>query len=381
MLAVSTAAQAAAAVTMHGAAFLIPTLHHRGLSLAQAGLLAACPTVGVMATLVLWGAYVDKHGERLGLLLGLGGTALFGAAATLAGNHLVLFGTFLLLAGACAASTNAASGRVVAGWFPPERRGLAMGIRQMAQPIGVGIGAVGIAVLAAGHGVRAAWLLPTLLAAAAGVLAAAVIIDPPRPPKPVGGAANPYREDRFLARIHAVSILLVVPQFLVWTFALVWLVQSRHWSPGAAGLLVGVAQVLGALSRIAVGHFSDVVGSRVRPLWWVTFGAGVVMAALGATAALGWWVAVVLIVIATMVTVADNGLSFTAVAERAGPFWSGRAMGLQNTAQFLGASLVPPVAGLAVTHAGFATTFALGAIFPLVALPLVPADSRDVTGQ
>src|SRR3546814_6237667 len=42
----------------------------------------------------------------------------------------------LFLAGAAAASTASASGRVVVGWFPPERRGLAMGIRQMAQPVG-----------------------------------------------------------------------------------------------------------------------------------------------------------------------------------------------------------------------------------------------------
>jgi sugar phosphate permease len=39
-----------------------------------------------------------------------------------------------------AASSNSASGRLVVGWFPPERRGLAMGIRQTAQPLGVGLG-------------------------------------------------------------------------------------------------------------------------------------------------------------------------------------------------------------------------------------------------
>ena len=52
-------------------------------------------------------------------------------------------------------------------------------------------------------------------------------------------------------------------------------------------------------------------------------------------------------------TVADNGLAFTAVAERAGPFWSGRALGMQNTAQFLAAAAVPPLAGLTVTGLGY----------------------------
>jgi MFS family permease len=73
-----------------------------------------------------------------------------------------------------------------------------------------------------------------------------------------------------------------------------------------------------------------------------------------------------------MVTVADNGLAFTAVAERAGPFWSGRALALQNTAQFLAAAAVPPLAGLAVTWQGYPATFALAAVFPAVAVALVP---------
>ena len=50
-------------------------------------------------------------------------------------------------------------------------------------------------------------------------------------------------------------------------------------------------------------------------------------------------------VVASTVTVADNGLAFTSVAERAGSFWSGRALGVQNTAQYLTAAAVAPVAG------------------------------------
>jgi MFS family permease len=372
MLAASTLAQASAAVMMHGPAFLIPVLHLReGMSLAQAGLVAACPTIGVMLTLVAWGAVTDRRGERFVLLTGLSATVVFGVAAAMSGGIAMLAIT-LFFAGGAAASTNAASGRVVVGWFPPERRGLAMGIRQMAQPVGVGVAAISIAVVADRSGVHAALWVPTIACAIAVVVVALVVIDPPRPEARAGVAVNPYRQDSFLARIHGVSVLLVVPQFLVWTFALVWLVQDRDWSPAAAGAVVAVAQVAGALGRIAVGHLSDVVGSRMRPLRWVAFAAGATMALLGLTAALDLGVAVLLVVVATLVTVADNGLAFTAVAERAGPFWSGRALGVQNTAQFLTASAVPPLAGLAVTHAGYAAAFAVGALFPVLAAPLVP---------
>jgi sugar phosphate permease len=373
MLAASTLAQAAAAVMIHGPAFLIPTLHAReGMTLAEAGLVAAAPTIGVVLTLVAWGWVTDRRGERFVMLTGLGATTVAGVASALSGGLTLLVVT-LFLAGAAAASTNAASGRVVVGWFPPERRGLAMGIRQMAQPVGVGIAAVSIAVTADAYGVHAALWVPTIACALAGLLTAAVVIDPPRPGRRDGlPPANPYREDSYLARIHGVSVLLVVPQFLVWTFALVWLVQDRHWSPAAAGVLVAVAQVAGALGRIAVGHLSDVVGGRMRPLRWVAFAAAASMALLALTAALDLAVAVLLVVVATLVTVADNGLAFTAVAERAGPSWSGRALGLQNTAQFVTASAVPPLAGLAIGHLGYAAAFAISALFPVLAAPLVP---------
>jgi predicted MFS family arabinose efflux permease len=90
-----------------------------------------------------------------------------------------------------------------------------------------------------------------------------------------------------------------------------------------------------------------------------------------------WAVAVVLMVVASTITVADNGLAFTSVAERAGSYWSGRALGIQNTAQYLTAAAVAPVAGLAITHWGYAATYALAAACPVIALPLVPR--RDET--
>lgn len=380
MLGATTVAQAASAVAVHGPAFLIPALVARsGLTLAQAGLVAAAPVLGTMLTLVAWGAVVDRRGERLVLLVGLAATGAASLVGVLSRGTTTL-ALALFLAGAAAASANAASGRVIVGWFPPQRRGLAMGIRQMAQPLGVGVAAVSMAVVADAHGVSAALWVPTAAAALGIVLVSAVVVDPPRPARPEQPADSPYVRDRYLPRIHGVSMLLVVPQFVVWTYALVWLVSERGWSPGAAGVLVAVTQVAGALGRIGVGQLSDVVGSRMRPLRWVAFGAVVAMAALGVTARLGWDAAVVLLVVASTVTVADNGLAFTAVAERAGPFRSGRALGLQNTGQFLVAACVPPVAGLVATHAGYAAAFGLAAGFAAAALPLVPVrQERELT--
>ncbi len=370
MLAATVAAQAGASVSINGAAFLIPEFQdRRGLTLVEAGTLAAAPIAGVMVALYLWGIVVDRIGERRVLLAGLAGTALAGAAATQA-HRTALLGAALFLAGVFAASTSSASGRIVVGWFPRQRRGLAMGIRQMAQPLGVALAAATMAVVAARLGLSTAlWIQPA--AAALALLAVLLVVaDPPRPEATPALTANPYRATSFLWRIHGVSVLLVIPQFIVWTYSLAWLVQARHWSAGAAGALVAATHVLGALGRIGAGQLSDMVSSRVRPLRWVAVAAGATMLALGLTEQYG--VAVVLLVVASTVTVADNGLAFTSVAERAGAFWAGRALGLQNTTQYLAAAVAAPVAGAAITRWGYGAAFAAVAVFPLLAVLAVP---------
>ena len=145
MLGAGTLAQAASTVMNTGPAFLIPSLvSEEGLTLAEAGLVAGTPVAGGACTLVAWGLLCDRRGERLTLLVGLVATALLGVAAAYTGGPVALAAA-LFCAGATSTSTSAASGRVVIGWFPPRRRGLAMGIRQTSTPVGVGVAAATMA--------------------------------------------------------------------------------------------------------------------------------------------------------------------------------------------------------------------------------------------
>lgn len=380
MLGLGVLAQAAGAVFSNAPAFLLPTLHDtHGMELSRAGLVVAAPTVGFLVSLMAWGAVVDRVGERRVLVVGMAATALASACAAFSSSFAML-GIFLFVGGMAASSANAASGRVVVGWFPPQRRGFAMGIRQMALPLGVAVAALTVPGVAESHGVGWALALPTVVTflAAVGCL---FVVDPPRPERAAAQGSglldNPYRNSGVLWRIHGVSVLLVVPQYLVWTFALLWLMTDRNWSAASAGLLITVTQLLGAAGRIAAGALSDRVGSRMRPLRWVAVAAAVSMGALALTDRLDSPVSVALLVVASVITVADNGLAFTAVAEIAGPYWSGRALGAQNTSQYLAASLVPPVFGALVAAVSFPVTFAVAALFPLVAAPLVPGDHPE----
>lgn len=378
MLAVSMLAQVAATVFVNAAPFLIPYLHLvRGLSLVEAGFIASAPLVGMMLTLIVWGAVVDRIGERTSMGLGLGMLAL-GSTGAAFSTSFVALAVFLFLGGMFGASTNSASGRVVVGWFPPDRRGTAMGIRQTAQPLGVGLAALIVPNLVDSHGLRPTLLVIAAVCAAAAVLTAALVVDPPRPSRAesaeLGHLVNPYTRDARLWRIHLASTLLVVPQFTVWTFMLVWLIDDRGWSTFAASTLVAATQLLGAVGRIGAGAWSDRVGSRLGPMRTVAVGAAATMLALGLLE--GTVLAVAIIVIASVVTVADNGLAFTSVAEIGGPYWSGRALGAQNTGQFLAAAAAPPVIGALVTAHGYGWAFGLVAVFPLIAAPLVPVSGE-----
>ncbi len=80
---------------------------------------------------------------------------------------------------------------------------------------------------------------------------------------------------------------------------------------------------------------------------------------------------------AATVTMTSNGLAFTAVAERAGSRWAGRALGIQNTFQNVIATLVPTPLALLIGAAGggaagYALAFGAVVAFPFVAATLIP---------
>jgi predicted MFS family arabinose efflux permease len=196
-------------------------------------------------------------------------------------------------------------------------------------------------------------------------------VDPPRPARAAAAARNPYRVPT-LWRIHAASTLLVVPQFATTGFALEYLVASRGWSAVEAGRVIAVANLAGALTRIAAGKWSDWAGRRLRPMRWL---AVVVTAVIGLTA-LGMWsrspLAVAALLLPIALSVRTNGLAFTAVAELAGLAWAGRALGVQNTGHNLAAAGTPPVLAQLIGLVDYGGAFGLATLFPAVAILAIP---------
>ncbi len=377
IMTISLFATASSFLFVNGVAFAIPALAaRRGVPLADAFLLSSMPSLGMVMTLVVWGYVLDHVGERIVLTVGSAITAVatYAAAST---HSLVWMGFYLFVGGMATASCNTAGGRLVAAWFPTHQRGLVMGIRQTAQPLGIALGALVIPGLSE-RGPSLGLTFVAVMCALAAVASFVGIIDPPRKPRKMATEeelASPYRRSFVLWRIHAAAGLLMMPQTITVTFMLFWLIDHHHWSVAAAGGLVTITQLLGALGRIAVGHWSDRIGSRMQPVRIIAVIAASSLFLLALTDN------VLLMLTISVVAVLDNGLEATAITELAGPFWSGRALGIQNTTQRVMAAAGPSLFGALVGAAEYPAVWALCGLFPLAAVPLAPTCLRQIGGR
>jgi MFS family permease len=155
-------------------------------------------------------------------------------------------------------------------------------------------------------------------------------------------------------------------------------VREQGWAPAAAGFFVAGAQIAGAGGRIASGWWSDRVGSRLRPMRQLAVASAAVLLVFAFGDLTTGIIAVAAIAAGSIITVADNGLAFTATAEIAGTAWSGRALGVQNTTQNIVATAAPPVLGAVIGVSSYAAGFALAALAPLAAIAVTPVAAEPV---
>jgi sugar phosphate permease len=388
VLAVGMAAQASISAVQLGLPAVAPRIRDEyGLSLAQTGALLAASTVGIVATLLAWGALADRIGERAIIAVGLTGAAAWLAVASQTSSGGAL-GATLVLAGAFGSSANAASGRAVVSWFGPSQRGLALGLRHMSTPLGGAIAAALLPLAAHAGGVEAA-----LLALAGACLggAAAAALGLRRPERGAGGlddppphltSAGPLR-DRAIWRLSLGTAAMVLGQISILSFLALYLHEQRDWSLAGSALALAGVQIGGAAARVAAGAWSDRLGSRIRPLRAIALAGGFTLAAATALLPAPDGVAVPMLMAAGIVVMAGNGVSFAAAAEMAGPARVGTALGLQNTILFAAVAAASPLFGAAVGLLSWTAAFALAALCPFIGWltlgPLAAAEAPVVT--
>jgi MFS family permease len=337
--------------------------------------------MGLTLALLPWGLLTDRIGERRALAIGLGGCGVL-LASIASIDSAVGAGATLALAGGVGASVQSASGRALMQWFAPSERGLAFGVRQTAVPVGGVIGALALPALVDAGGVEAAFLFLGGFCAATALVGYAVVRE--LPSDGVEPEHVPWTLlDRRLWLLCGGSGLYVTAQMVLFTFLVLYLHDERGFSTAGAAGVLAAAQVVAMFLRVGAGRWSDVVGSRIVPLRRIglattaTFGAAAIL--LGAPDAL----VVPLLVVATALSAAWNGLSFVAAAELAGAARSGAAIGFQQTVLSITGVVVPPLFALVVGLSSWRVGFLAAALVPLGGWALLGAlnGRQDVSSR
>lgn len=367
VLAAGTAAAAAGSALFIGPAVLAPAIRDEfAASLSEVGVLLASLWVGSILTLLLWGLLADRFGERIVLGTGLGVCGLLAVGAGRAGDFWLLL-ALLFLASAAGASVNAASGRAVMQWFEPDERGLALGIRQTAIPLGIGICALVLPSVESAGGLEAAFAFLGGFCIAAALVAVAVVREAPVHDSELEGDAIPWTlRDSRLWTLSLGSGLYLGAQIPLMSFAVLFLHDVHGLSPARAGVVLAVFQAGAVITRIGAGRLSDRLGSRLRPLRWIGLASAAGLLATSLVAQSRLPLVVTAIVVAGAVSMAWNGLSLTAAAELAGRARSGAAIGFQQTTLGMIGVLVPVLFASLVEATSWRTAFALSALGPLV---------------
>ena len=368
MLAAGVVAQASYAATGLGLPAIAPAIRRDfGLTLTQTGVVLAASFFGSVPTLLLWGIVADLIGERLVMAVGLSAAAAALVWAGYASSFAMLVAA-LAVAGGVAAGVNSATGRAVMAWFAHDERGLALGIRQMAVPLGGALGAVALPLLESHVSLRAAFIALACASIVGAVVAFVLIRVEPTDDHSV--LAHPLRDPRVWL-ICVGSMFFVTTQLSLLGFFVLFLHDHRNISTAVAAAALAVTQVLGGISRIALGRWSDHIGMRIALLRWVGLGIAISVALATALLDAPAWVVVPALITAATFGLSWNGLSFTATAETAGRARSGAAIGLQQTFLAVGGLVAPIGFAAVVHHTSWRLAFALAALSPLIGYALL----------
>jgi nitrate/nitrite transporter NarK len=358
---------------------IVPQLREEyDLSLGQIGVLLAASWIGTTLTLLPWGLAADRFGERVVLTVGMLASAgcLVGAAYASSYEELIVF---LGLVGAAGSAVNSASGRAVMHWFGRDERGFALGVRQTAIPLGGLIGALSLPPIADAGGSEAAFLFCAALIAAGAAVGALVLRG-----REASDGIEPASVARTIAdgrlwRLSVGSGLYLYAQIAVLGFGVLFLVDEHGLSTQSAALVFAGGQVLAAVLRIGGGRWSDLMGARIVPLRRVGLA---IVAVMGLTAALAGGPASLIVptvILACGLTMAWNGLSFTAAAELAGAVRTGAAIGVQQTVLAASGVVAPVLFAASVSSSSWPVAFALAGLVALAGWWLLGALSERHT--
>lgn len=351
-LAIATVSQTALATIHIGIPTLMPLIQAElALNLTQVGMLVSVVNVVIVLAVVWAGRAADRFGERV--VIGYGTIAGGALAMTLhfAESFAMLLPVFLALGIPIATSTPAGS-KAVAGWFPQEERGTAMGVRQTGVPLGGTIAALVLPSVGLAYGWRFALSSAGLLTVVVGIAVLVLYQEPlersAAPGRTPIGAARDIIKRRDLWIVTCYAAVMAGSQWCYLSYIELYLTEDILLPLVFAATLLAVGQILGAGGRIALGLVSDrVFSGRRKPALMMLGVVGIAMAALMAffSPATPVWMVVVIVSLLGFGTMSWQGLYLALVSEIVGNRAAGLAIGMTNTVAFLGIVVLPPAFG------------------------------------
>ncbi|WP_187368745.1 MFS transporter [Baekduia soli] len=356
LLAIAFAAQGAISFVELGVPVLAPYIKDGfGLSAFAVGIVVTSLNVGRFIGSVPAGQVADRIGERLVLVASGLGLTVFAALAAGAGYGLLLLA--LALAGIFSGAATPAGSKLVLVAFPRERRGLPMGIRQAAIPLGALAASIALPLMADAWG----WRLTLAIAAAIPLVGTAAAIAARTPTNvPTSAAARrgtlaEIARNRKITYAGIWALLFVGGQYALLTYLALYLEDDLGFSRTAAFTLLAVSNASGFVGRLAWGWLSDrFFDSRRRPGLIAVTVAGVLSAALlGAAPVHG---AIVMAsagaALGGFCLIGWQGLWVTMVSELAPEGSSATAVGFALLFTNAGIVIWPPLLGLTADLTG-----------------------------
>ena len=239
--------------------------------------------------------------------------------------------------------------------FPPEQRGMVMGLRQMSVPAGGVIAAGLLPLLAHVGGLRLAFGVPAVLVLVTG-LSFAAVSGPGRRDRVPGAAARGLPPG--LPRLLVVGALYVsaLGGVLAFTAAAA---EDSGLSTTEAVIVLALLNVGAGVARVVWGRVADREHGtrRVRTLIDVGLVGTVAALAFPLLVHGGPVVAAASALALAFGVLGFNGIVYLIAGELGGPQRAGAAVGLASTVVFGVGSIVGPAYGLLVEQAGYTTMY------------------------
>jgi MFS family permease len=366
LLILALACQASISIVQWGLGVIGPDLQHRyDLTAASLGALINATALGNAVALIAAGVIVDRSGPRRPLLIAgsaCGALLLVGALL----SNPVGLGIALFASGVSGAVVAVAATVSVFHGFPPERRGFALGMRQMAVALG---------------GLLAALLLPLavhlggvgLALGGAGVLTAvtAVLFARDIPPGPIVAADNHRRviapfavmREPGMGSLMLVGVLYICALDAVLTFSVPALRDSGA-TRGEGSLLFAFVSISAMVARVGWGRLADVGGGRrrvatLRDVGFLACGAALLTWAVWPY---GTAVQIGALILLSLGALGFNGVVYVIAGEISGAARAGQAVAIMSTVLFGGGALAAVPLGALADWQGYRSLWIAAAV-------------------